>query len=69
MTSSDTPGRGENMDADADGTSAVSQSVLIPPEGQLLRGITDLQSQLNAMSQRQDELMEFIGVLREHQGG
>lgn len=54
---------------DADRTASSAESGLVPQEGQLLQSITNLQSQLDAMSQRQDELMHIVGVLREPQGG
>jgi len=54
---------------DVDGTLTVSKPDVTPREGQLLQGIASLQMQLDAMSQRQDELMEFIGVLRGQQEG
>jgi len=69
MGSSSTSGDDENTDMDVDGTSTVSKPDVTPREGQLLQGIASLQMQLDAMSQRQDELMEFIGVLREQQEG
>jgi len=53
---------------DIDETSAAPRPGLSPREGQLLQGITNLQMQLNVVSQRQDELMELIGVLREQDG-
>lgn len=69
MASPSTSGDGENVDADVDGISATAQPDLAPREGQLLQGITNLQQQLDTMSQRQDELMGLIGVLREQQEG
>jgi len=64
-----TPGDGENTDMDIDETSTVAQPGGTPREGQLLQGIANLQTQLNVVSQRQDELMELIGGLREQQDG
>jgi len=63
-----TSGGGEDTGMDVDETSVAAQHDSTSREGQLLQGITDLQMQLNLVSQRQDELMELIGVLRE-QGG
>ena len=59
---------GEDACVDIDEMSAVPRPDLSPREGQLLQGITSLQTQLNAVSQRQDELMQLIGVLREREG-
>ena len=67
MASSPTSDHDEDMDTDANGTSTVTQPVLTPRDGQPLQGTTDLQLQLNAMSQRQDELMGFITALQEQQ--
>ena len=67
MASSYTSSNGTNIDADR--TTTVAESGLPPQEGQLLQSITNLQSQFDAMSQRQDELMQLVGVLRETQGG
>jgi len=68
MASFSTSDNGENMDVDVDGTSTVAQPGVTPREGQLLQGITDLRMQLDVVSQRQDELMEIIGGLREQEG-
>jgi len=69
MASSSTSAHSENTNTDASGTSTVTQPGLNPLEGQLLQGLTDLQPQLSAISQRQDELMEFINLVREQQEG
>ena len=69
MAPSSTSAHGENTDTDVNGTSAITQPRPNPLEGQLLQGLTDLQPQLSAISQRQDELMEFINLVREQQEG
>ena len=68
MGSSSASSDDKYMDLDAQGTSMVPGPDLTPREGQLLQGMTNLQSQLSAVSQRQDELVRLIGVLQE-QGG
>lgn len=67
MAPQSTPSDGKNPDAD--GTTTAVEFGLIPEEGQLLQSITSLQSQLDAVSQRQNELIQLIGVLREPQRG
>ena len=69
MGSSSASSDDKYMDLDAQGTSMVPEPDLTPREGQLLQGMTNLQSQLSAVSQRQDELVRLIGVLQEQQGG
>lgn len=69
MAPSSTPGDDKNTDMDIDETSTAAQPSLTPREGQLLQGIASLQMQLNVVSQRQDELMGLVGVLREQQEG
>ena len=63
-----TSGDCEDMVVDVDETSDVARHGLASREGQLLQGITSLQTQLDAVSQRQDELMGLIGALREQDG-
>ena len=67
MASSSTSSDCENTKMDVDETSTTVQHDLTSREGQFLQGVTSLQQQLDVMSQRQDELMEIIGVLREQQ--
>lgn len=60
---------GKNADMDTGKTLIVAQPDPTPREGQLLQGIASLQMQLNVVSQRQDELMGLVGVLRDQQEG
>lgn len=69
MDPSSTSGDGETADMDVDKTSTAVQPSVTPREGQLLQNIASFQTRLDLMSQRQDELMELIGVLREQQQG
>lgn len=54
---------GKNLEAG--GTTTIAEINPTPQEDQLLQSITNLQSQLDVMSQRQDELIQLVGVLRE----
>jgi len=63
-----TSGDGENTGMDIDETSVVARPGVTPREGQLLQDVASLQMLLAAVSQRQDELMGLIGVLREQEG-
>lgn len=64
MVSSPTCRDGENTGADAEGTSTVARPGFAPREGQLLQQIASLQTQLSAISRREEELVGLVGALR-----
>lgn len=66
FTAPSTSGNDGDIDMGIDETSTVTQPGSTPQEGQLWQ---NLQTRLDAVSQRQDEMMELIDVLRERREG